>query len=80
MARSLEARIARLEAPHGNVHGLVVRNYRFLKACYEVLSRMDREHRPTDAELWAMAQAEGMAGAYPDYTATLQAVWAEEEP
>jgi hypothetical protein len=56
MARSLETRIARLEAPHGNLARMTARTYHLLRACYMVLSRLDSVEMPTNAELWAAAR------------------------
>jgi hypothetical protein len=75
MARSLEARIKRLEAQHGDPVRTAARTYAMLRACYTVLSRLGGDPMPSDADLWAMAQAEGRSGHPPNYTAALQAVW-----
>jgi hypothetical protein len=74
---SLERRLRKLKAPHGNLARTTARSYRLLKACYEVLSRIDGEPMPPDADLWAMAQAEARSGRPWDYTAALQAAWEE---
>ena len=76
MARSLKARIARLEAPHGDPHRLTAR-YTMLRACYMVLSRLEGDPMPSETDLWAMAQAEAASLRAPDFTAALQAVWEE---
>jgi hypothetical protein len=78
MARSLDARIARLEAPHGNVYGVAMGNYRFLKACDEILSRLDDEPLPDAQELAVWAMAEARSGRADDFTAAIEAIWAEE--
>ena len=75
IARSLEARIKRLEAPHSDPARTAARTYAMLRACYTVLGRLDGDPVPSDADLWAMAQAEALSGRPPDYTATLQAAW-----
>jgi hypothetical protein len=75
MSRSLDARIARLEAPRGDPACGTARIYAMLRACSLVLSRLDGDPMPTAAALWAMAQAEACSGRPPDYTAALQAAW-----
>ena len=79
MARSLESRVSRLEAPRGDVHRMAAHNYAILKACYAVLSRVGDEPMPTDAELMATAQAEAASERPPDYTAALEAVWRDAD-
>jgi hypothetical protein len=81
MARSFEARIARLEAPHRDPTRLTMCSYTILRACYAVLSRLDGVEMPTDAELRAMARAEALSGRPLDFTRVLEAVWnAEVQP
>jgi hypothetical protein len=75
MARFLEARIKRLEAAHRDPARTAARTYVTLRACYTVLSRLDGDPMPSDADLWAMAQAEARSGRPPDYTIALQAAW-----
>jgi hypothetical protein len=77
MARSRDARIARLEASRGDP-AAASRIYRTLKACYEILSRLDDEPMPDAQELWAWAMAEARSGRADDFTAALEAIWAEE--
>ena len=77
MARSLEARLARLEARRGAPARLAELSYAILRACYTVLSQLDGDPMPTDAELRAMAQVEALSGLPLDYMAALQAVWEE---
>jgi hypothetical protein len=79
LARALEARIARLEAPHGDLTRTAARTYPMLLAYYQVLCRLDGTPMLSDAELWAMAQAEAATGRPADFTAALQAAW-ESEP
>ena len=78
MARSLETRIARLEAPHSNLARTTARTYYLLRDCYEILSRLDDELMPLEGELRAMAQAEATSRRAPDFTSALQAVWEDE--
>jgi hypothetical protein len=78
MARSLEARIARLEAPHGNIARTAARTYHMLRACYQVLSRLDGDQMLSEAELRAMAQAGALSIPPPDFTRALEAIWREE--
>jgi hypothetical protein len=58
MARSLQARIKPLEAPHDDLAHTAARTYAMLRACYTVLSRLDGDPIPSDADLWTMAQVE----------------------
>ena len=78
---SLERRIARLEAPHGDLARLTARSYTMLRACSAVLSRLDGVEMPNDAELWAMARQKAISRRAPDFTSALQGVWnAEVQP
>ena len=70
MARSIEARLARLEAPQGNPAS----NFAMLKALHQVLTSINDTPMPTDAELWEIARTEGR----PDFTAALVAVWEDQ--
>jgi hypothetical protein len=51
MARSLEACIKRLEAPHRDPACTAALTYAMLRACYLVLSRLDSDPMPTAADL-----------------------------
>jgi hypothetical protein len=79
MVRSLERRIARLEAPRVDLARTAARTYAMLWACYAVLSRLDGDPMPIDAELRAMAQVEALSGSPPDYMAALQAAWEDQD-
>jgi uncharacterized iron-regulated protein len=75
MARSIDARLRKLETPHGDLDCRTAGIYRLLKACYEVLSRLDAEPIPSDTELWAMAQVEARSGRKPNFTQALVDAW-----
>jgi hypothetical protein len=77
MARALGSRIARLEARRGDPARPASRSYHMLKACYEILSQLDDEPMPDAQELWAWAMAEARSGRADDFTAALEAIWAE---
>jgi hypothetical protein len=75
MAKSIDARLACLEAPRGDLHHRAAHSYAMLNACYAILCHLDDEPMPTDAELMAMAQAEAASGHALDYTRALELVW-----
>jgi hypothetical protein len=65
--------------PHRDPARPAARTYVTLRACYTVLSQLDRDPLPSDADLWAMAQAEARSGPLPEYTAALQAAWEDQD-
>jgi hypothetical protein len=71
MSRALDARVRRLESPHGDVEVMTARAYTFLKACYGILAALDDEKMPPDKELRAMARREAMRGWPPNITQAL---------
>jgi hypothetical protein len=75
MARSIDARLRKLETPHGDTARTTARIYHLLKARCEVLSRLDGEPMPSDTELWAMAQAEARSGRWANITQALTDAW-----
>jgi hypothetical protein len=80
MARSLDTPLQRLEHPCGDWRRTTARSYTILQACYEALSRIHDEPMPTEADLWAMVQADVASGHALNDTAALEAVSARELP
>jgi hypothetical protein len=79
MGRNIEARLTRLERPPGDRAQATQRSFHFLRRCHEILSAIDGEPMPSDADLWAWAEAEARSGQPPNFTAILEAVWREQD-
>jgi hypothetical protein len=80
--RNARRRLERLEHPYGNLSQATRRTYAFLRACHAILASIDHAPMPSEAELWAWADAEARSGQAPDFTGALEAVWRarDEQP